>query len=212
MARWTSDLGAMTSRTTRPQALARTLANSGVGSETAIVIAALVHDDRHRQVGSGDALGQHLGGLGRGRLLREVDHGNEQLRGQRLGEVPLADGAQLHQGRPDPLPRVRLLDERLGQLVVADQLGRDEELSQLAPGCRGGAGSAGSVRAGGALGRRRRAAALGLFAQPHAHSHHGVPRFSAEEPKVPSGAAGNAALPTPRRHSIRGPNPPDQGV
>ena len=37
MARWMSDLGAMTSRTTWPHALARVLANSGFGSDTATV-------------------------------------------------------------------------------------------------------------------------------------------------------------------------------
>ena len=114
--------------------LARVLASSGVGSATAIVMPCL-DVDRHGQVGAGHALGQRGDRLGRRRLLGEVDHRDVELVDRALARSrsPIAPSST---SRADPLARGRLLEQRLGELVVGDELRSHQELAQEHAGAR----------------------------------------------------------------------------
>ena len=127
----------MTRRTTRPPALARILASSGFGSDTAIVSPLSSMHERHREVAAAHRLGQRSIASGVGVCWDRSTSGMSSCVDRALARSRSPTAPSSTRSVPIRLPDDGLLEQCLGELVVGDQLGADEKLAQVHAGTRG---------------------------------------------------------------------------
>ena len=80
---------------------------------------------------AGGGFRQQLEGPGLRRLPAQVGQRQPELIGDGRREVALVQHPELHQQRAEPFARCRLLQERLGDLGVGDELLLHEQVPQL---------------------------------------------------------------------------------
>ena len=178
MARWTSDVGAMTSRTIRPQALARIFASSGVGSETAMVI-----PFSSRTIGTARWARATLSGRtsmasGEGVCWERSTMGTWSWVDRALARSRSLMAPSSTRVTPIRFPEPDCWIKASASwawLISCAETRSSPSWLRVTPEelVRGQASGI-----GGAPGRGPRVKTFGLFAQPHAHSHQGVPRLT----------------------------------
>jgi hypothetical protein len=71
-------------------------------------------------------------------VWHQVDDRDTEVLAERVGQVALVERAELDEERAEPLARDTLLEQRLGQLLAAELLTLDENLTQQSLATRGG--------------------------------------------------------------------------